>query len=130
MRLLATHFDHRKPDKSRLASVAVVNELLANEPTTPTVLAGDLNAVRDSQPLEKLAAMWQQPKQQYPTVPVGKPARQIDYVLTSREAGLKIVETSVLSEAVASDHRPLLSVVEVRTEKTADSKPIPGGAEE
>ena len=48
-----------------------------------------------------------------PTVPVGKPTRQIDFILFKPEARWKVVETKVLEEAVASDHRAIFAVIEV-----------------
>lgn len=113
MRMLATHFDHRRPNEERIASAEFVNKLLAAEPKTLTLLAGDLNATPDSETLKILAPNWQLPTRRFPTVPVGNPARQIDYVLAARANRLKLVETKVLSEAVASDHLAILTVIEV-----------------
>jgi endonuclease/exonuclease/phosphatase family metal-dependent hydrolase len=48
-----------------------------------------------------------------PTVPVGKPSRQIDYVLFRPAAQWKVVEARVLDEAVASDQRAILAVLEL-----------------
>jgi endonuclease/exonuclease/phosphatase family metal-dependent hydrolase len=50
--------------------------------------------------------------QPLPTIPVEKPARQIDYVLVRPANRWKVVETRVLDETVASDHRALLVVLE------------------
>ena len=49
-----------------------------------------------------------------PTIPVREPARQIDYVLFRPAERWKVIETKVLDEPVASDHRPLLAVLELR----------------
>jgi len=48
-----------------------------------------------------------------PTVPVVKPARQIDYILVRPKGRWKVVETHVLDEAVASDHRAIFAVIEL-----------------
>ena len=47
------------------------------------------------------------------TYPSGKPAKQIDYVLYRPAARWKEVEARVIDEPVASDHRPLLVVLEL-----------------
>ncbi len=42
-----------------------------------------------------------------PTIPVTKPERQIDFVLTYPQGSWKLVDARVLDEAVASDHRAI-----------------------
>ena len=49
-----------------------------------------------------------------PTVPVGKPTRQIDFILVRPAARWKVIETKVLDEAVASDHRAIFAILELR----------------
>jgi endonuclease/exonuclease/phosphatase family metal-dependent hydrolase len=46
-------------------------------------------------------------------VPVRTPLRQIDYVLFRPATAWKVIDVRVLDEAVASDHRPLLAVLEL-----------------
>lgn len=114
LRLLATHFDHRAADAERLASASAIAKLVVGAKDQPTILAGDLNAVPESKVLESLLAEWTNTADKpLPTIPVGKPARQIDYVLVRPAARWKVVEIKVLDEAVASDHRPLLVVLEL-----------------
>ena len=48
-----------------------------------------------------------------PTVPVAKPVRQIDYILVRPKNRWKVIETRVLDEAVASDHRAIFAVIEL-----------------
>jgi len=52
-----------------------------------------------------------------PTYPSDKPGVLIDYVLLRPQKQWRVVEVNVLEEKVASDHRPLLVVVEWQTEK-------------
>lgn len=108
IRILATHFDHRPDSRERLESVAMVNQLATAQPTTPTLLIGDLNAPFDSDVLQRLAQVWQLTNSKsLPTIPVARPQRQIDFVLTFPRDGWQVVEARVLDEAVASDHRPI-----------------------
>jgi endonuclease/exonuclease/phosphatase family metal-dependent hydrolase len=44
---------------------------------------------------------------------VAKPVRQIDYILVRPKERWKVVETRVLGEAVASDHRAIFAVIEL-----------------
>jgi endonuclease/exonuclease/phosphatase family metal-dependent hydrolase len=46
-------------------------------------------------------------------VPVGKPILQIDYVLFRPSGRWKAIDTQVIDEAIASDHRPILAVLEL-----------------
>jgi endonuclease/exonuclease/phosphatase (EEP) superfamily protein YafD len=90
-----------------------VNELL-KEWNGPAVLAGDLNDIRGSQALQILERDWRIANDgELPTIPVERPARQIDFVLVRPRERWRLVESRVLPEAVASDHRAILSVLEL-----------------
>ena len=111
---LATHFQH-DDDATRREQAAKVNELFAAS-DRPTVLAGDLNATPDSEPMKRLAKSWAfatPPDKGLLTIPAGEPRRQIDYVLVRPADRFRVVEAKVIEEKVASDHRPVLAVVEL-----------------
>jgi endonuclease/exonuclease/phosphatase family metal-dependent hydrolase len=112
--LWATHFDFRADPAERLAAVAAIESLLADEPRQPALLAGDLNAVPHSEAMEALAKHWSATStQEMPTSPVVKPKRQIDYVWYRPRDRFRVVEVRVLDEPEASDHRPILAVLEL-----------------
>jgi endonuclease/exonuclease/phosphatase family metal-dependent hydrolase len=112
--LLATHLDHRRPDQERLASVKFINGLMVNRDAMPAILAGDLNDVSGSPTLNEFSKLWARTNLKIaPTVPVTKPLRQIDFILTRPAARWKVIETKVLGEAVASDHRAIFAVIEL-----------------
>ena len=112
--LLATHLDHRRPDQERLASAKFINGLMANRDAMPAILAGDLNDVSGSPTLKEFSKLWTRTNAKImPTVPVTKPLRQIDFILTRPAARWKVIETKVLGEAVASDHRAIFAVIEL-----------------
>jgi endonuclease/exonuclease/phosphatase (EEP) superfamily protein YafD len=48
-----------------------------------------------------------------PTEP-HNPRRRIDYIFYRPSARWRVIESRALDEAVASDHRPVLSVMELR----------------
>ena len=112
--LFATHLDHRPKDEERLASAKAINELLASHGERPALLAGDLNAVRASRVLVEFGRQWQHTSAQpLPTIPVDRPARQIDFVMFHPASRWKAIETKVLDESVASDHRAILAMLEL-----------------
>jgi endonuclease/exonuclease/phosphatase family metal-dependent hydrolase len=110
----STHLDHTRDESERLAHVARLNELFAGEPSGPILLAGDLNAVPESKAMQILFTRWSDASaaSPQPTIPAGNPRSRIDYVLFRPADRWRVVETRVLAEPVASDHRPLLTVLE------------------
>jgi endonuclease/exonuclease/phosphatase family metal-dependent hydrolase len=111
---LATHFDHRRPDTERRASAKFINGMVGQQKNTPAILAGDLNDVPGSPTLKEIGKLWLRTNSEItPTVPVTKPVRQIDYILVRPKDRWKVVETQVLDEAVASDHRAIFAVIEL-----------------
>jgi endonuclease/exonuclease/phosphatase family metal-dependent hydrolase len=114
--MLATHLDHRRNARERIASAVAINNLIARRGDTAALLAGDLNAIPGSTTLVELAKQWKRANEQIaPTIPVGKPTRQIDYVMFRPVERWKVVETKVLDEAVASDHRAVLAVLDLQS---------------
>jgi endonuclease/exonuclease/phosphatase family metal-dependent hydrolase len=111
---LATHFDHRRSDEERRASAKFINQMVGSRDKMPAILAGDFNDVPDSLTLKELGKLWVRTNPEItPTVPVAKPVRQIDYIFVRPKERWKVVETKVLDEAVASDHRAILAVIEL-----------------
>ena len=113
LRFLVTHLDHQAGDAERVASAKFINRLVSDS-KVPSILAGDLNATPDSATLAQFAKEWENPTAAapLPTHPAAKPRRQIDFVLSRPVGQWKLVESRVLDEPVASDHRPLLVVLE------------------
>ncbi|WP_166822939.1 endonuclease/exonuclease/phosphatase family protein [Thalassoroseus pseudoceratinae] len=112
--ILATHFDHRANDQERTLSAKFINQRFTAD-NGPALLMGDLNDVIGSATLDQLVVAWTRTNSKaLPTIPVKRPTRQIDFVLFRPVDRWTVVETRVLDEAVASDHRPILSVLEIR----------------
>lgn len=110
--VFCTHFDHRHAEERRLSA-----EFVARRATElgarPLLLGGDLNATPDEPPLQILTKTWTVAGDlDQPTSPADSPRRKIDYVLTTGP-GWRVLESVVLDESVASDHRPVLAVLEL-----------------
>jgi endonuclease/exonuclease/phosphatase family metal-dependent hydrolase len=114
---LATHLDHTRDGTERERQVARIQELFA-ESTAPTILAGDLNAPPDSPPLRTLLGSWADATagRGLRTIPVDRPQRQIDHVLFRPAGRFKTIEAKAIDEKVASDHLPVLAVLELLPE--------------
>lgn len=113
--LFATHLDQTREPTDRLASAKAIARLVAENPATPTLLAGDLNAASGSPTITALGEHWQFPGagQTWPTIPVANPTRQIDFVLFRPADRWRVIEVRVLEEPVASDHLPMLVRLEL-----------------
>lgn len=114
LRMFASHFDNASAG-DRAASARMLVELAKAQPEAPSILAADLNALPDSEPLSILGAEWRSATagRVLPTYRADNPQRQIDYVLFRPAERWRVVEVRVLDEAMASDHRPVLVVLEL-----------------
>jgi endonuclease/exonuclease/phosphatase family metal-dependent hydrolase len=108
----STHFDHEF-EAIRLQQAATLNGVLSSN-SIPTILAGDFNAVPESAEMRIFLSDWLDTAESnpQPTIPSDQPQRRIDYILARPRNDWRVIEARVLEEAVASDHRALLSVVE------------------
>ena len=111
----ATHLDHTVGvEDERIASAKAINALVAKYGNRPALLGGDLNSRPSSNVLDEFELQWSRTYgTPLLTVPVGTPTTQIDYVLHHPDDRWNVVETRVLGEAVASDHRAILMVLEL-----------------
>lgn len=110
--LFCTHLDYRPDDAERLDSVRTIGSLAGAYPDKPMILAGDLNAEPESRVMQTLDRDWTRTNAKgLRTYPADKPAKEIDYILVKPAARWQVVETRVLDESIASDHRPLLTVL-------------------
>lgn len=113
-RFLATHIDYRPDDAERMDSVQAIEKVVAKTPELPTILAGDLNTRPDTRVMAAFGKTWTRTDSgPMLTFPADKPNRLIDYVLVRPKHRWKVIEARVLDEPVASDHRPLLTVLEL-----------------
>jgi len=103
---VGTHLDHLRDETDRVAQAKKINEAFAAN-QYPTILAGDLNAIPGSTPIDILEEMWtgsydkQNPA---PTFPSQNPSRKIDYIMFYPQNKWKVLETKVIPDPIASDH--------------------------
>lgn len=115
LRIVSTHFQHNVPE-DRVAEAKAVNALFTGkDETIPTILAGDMNSKPEEEPVQILQEKWINTidKKATPTVPSTDPKSRIDYIFYHPTGAFKVIETEVIPESIASDHRPVLAVLEI-----------------
>ncbi|PID59781.1 MAG: hypothetical protein CR986_04345 [Ignavibacteriae bacterium] len=102
---ISTHLDH-KTDSLRIIQVEKLNKTFGNN-KYPTILAGDFNALPESNEIKLLKEKWgiTSKNNSEPTFPSKNPIKKIDYItLLKNISNWKILKTEVIQDSVASDH--------------------------
>jgi endonuclease/exonuclease/phosphatase family metal-dependent hydrolase len=109
----STHLDSGRDLGNRVAQAQELNHLLVREDGVPKILAGDMNSGLQAEPMLILNSDWKNvsPDDPPPAVPTGRPGR-VDHVLVRPFNGWKVVDAKVVDAPIASDHRPVLVVLE------------------
>jgi endonuclease/exonuclease/phosphatase family metal-dependent hydrolase len=109
-----THLDQTRDPENRLAQARYLNTRLVREDGQATILAGDLNARPSTEVMDLFDQRWTNPPAADPSPisPSGRPRLRVDYVLIRPSATWRVIESRIIDEPVASDHRPLLVVLE------------------
>jgi endonuclease/exonuclease/phosphatase family metal-dependent hydrolase len=107
-----THLDHQMED-IRVEQARALNDFFEKNQSALGILAGDFNATPQSETMSIVLKDWTDfaGPEGVPTIPAGKPSKRIDYILVRPRDRWKVVRSEVLNEPVASDHRPVLSVL-------------------
>ena len=111
VRMITVHLDHQQ-DERRLKQAQTHAKALENH-HEPMVLAGDFNDGPDSAALKSFTSPWTAVPKQDPklTCPAADPKSEIDHILLR---GLESkAPATVLPEAIASDHRPVIAVIKM-----------------
>jgi len=116
---VGTHLDHVRDQTDRMMQAGRINELYADV-DLPIILAGDLNAVPGSDPINLLCRQWTcaDPNEPQPTFPSAGPRRKIDYILFKPGRRWKVLTMRVIDDKVTSDHCPFYAVLELLPEKS------------
>ena len=115
LRFISTHFQHNVPE-DRVAEAQTINRLFAeDDDTTPTILAGDMNAKPEAAPIQTLLSKWTCAIEDVPiaTSPATDPKSRIDYIFYRKPDRFRLLSTKVIKESLASDHRPVFAELEL-----------------
>lgn len=111
--IVNVHFDWVRDDGFRYAQAEALTKYL-DALTTPYILLGDFNDVRESRTLQLFfsrATEAAKPADNRMTFSSTDPRREIDFIFYSPAAAFSAGEVRVIDEPVASDHRPVLAVL-------------------
>jgi endonuclease/exonuclease/phosphatase (EEP) superfamily protein YafD len=80
----------------------------------PAILAGDMNSRPETDVVKTLQVRWTNPfAGDQASTPGGRPRFRGDYVLFRPADRWRVIDTSVVDDRRASDHRPVLVVLEL-----------------
>ncbi len=106
---IATHL--ALDQKSQLESVPLIERMVTSR-ALPTILAGDFNSTPESLTAQAFNNNWQNATDsaRFLTCPSENPTQQIDYIRYQLPDNFTVMETKVLNNSVASDHRAILAI--------------------
>lgn len=118
LRFISTHFQHNV-ESDRVDQAHAINELFATAESIPMILAGDMNATPDAEPVQVLLTKWRNAIDEAaaPTVPSQAPTSRIDYIFYHSATQFRVEETRVIDDGEASDHRPVFAVLTLTGEE-------------
>jgi endonuclease/exonuclease/phosphatase family metal-dependent hydrolase len=108
-RFVGTHLDATRDDTARWQQAARLIELFGTD-ATPTILVGDFNSRPTTRVIQSLLKPFTDASAATPafTIPSKKPTGRIDFVLLRPATTWRVLSSTVIPEAIASDHRPVL----------------------
>jgi endonuclease/exonuclease/phosphatase family metal-dependent hydrolase len=116
---VSTHFDHTHEPSDRYLQAKAVNHALEerSKHAFPAILAGDFNCEVGSPPMQELMSQWKLVTDADPTLtcPSDRPKEKIDHIFVRPGERWKVVEVKVIDEEVASDHRPVMAKLELKS---------------
>jgi endonuclease/exonuclease/phosphatase family metal-dependent hydrolase len=113
MMFATTHLHHNNPS-IRLEQAIAINRELGSS-SLPVILGGDLNAEPSSPTLTEISRAWTVigSANQLKTFPSEQPDKQLDYICYRPQDAFRVVSSKVIAEPIASDHRPVLGILEL-----------------
>ena len=117
IRFVGTHLDHEADDYNRFIQAKELDRVVRRD-EVPTILVGDLNETPENRGMQLLFKNWTRSfADNVFTFPSDEPIKKIDYVLYHPASRWRVLEKRVIDERVASDHRPVLVVLELLPNK-------------
>jgi endonuclease/exonuclease/phosphatase family metal-dependent hydrolase len=114
LQFTSTHLDQGREEGNRLVQAAHLSALPSGEGVYE-ILAGDMNSRPDTEVMKILESQWTNATTADPSQPLaadGRPRFRGDYILVRPTQCWRVIEATVLDDRLASDHRPVLVVVE------------------
>ena len=108
--IACTHLDLE--EAPRLASVPLIIEE-AQRWQKPFLLAGDWNDGPDSELLQEMREYFTILSANEASYPADEPQECLDYIAISKRRPVEVLETDVINEPAASDHRPVVVDIEL-----------------
>lgn len=110
-----THLDAQSNDTNRIMQAQKIVEILKKE-NRPLILAGDFNAVPTSRTINIFDSYFTRSclTDCGFTIPVINPTKTIDFIVFAPKARFRTTQHQVISETYASDHLPILSVLQLQ----------------
>ena len=107
-----THLDSQGENINRLLQIEEIRKISADF-ALPTILTGDFNAAPGSRPIALLDEFFERAGDETPTIPAAAPLKAIDFIAYRPRERIRVVSHRVIPEQYASDHRPVLSVLQL-----------------
>jgi endonuclease/exonuclease/phosphatase family metal-dependent hydrolase len=110
-----THLDAQRNDTNRILQINLIIDML-HHVKLPVVIAGDFNAVPGSRVIDALDKFFTRTcTGSCPfTIPVINPVKTIDFIAFAPATTFKVVSHKVINEQYASDHLPVLVVLQLQ----------------
>lgn len=108
----STHFDQGRDEMDKVAQASYLNVTLSRRSGSAGILAGDMNTRADTAPMQILSQRWTDMFIAPPVDAAGRPRRRVDYVMVRPAAHWRTIESRVVDAPLASDHQPVLVVLE------------------
>ena len=99
-----------KTAQMRIEQVQFINEYLKDCPNQ-LFLAGDMNAIPDTEEMEMLRQSWSDLTDRVFTYSTSKPQIKIDYIYTKPVENVDLLSTAVKEDVKLSDHFPVISTI-------------------
>jgi len=113
LQFTSTHLDQGRESENRLAQANALVDFFASG-SGLSILAGDMNARRDTDVMQALEGSWTNTAtaDAVPMDAQGRPRSRGDHILVRPAQSWRVAGWQVVDETVTSDHRPILVVLE------------------
>ncbi|NSL88160.1 endonuclease/exonuclease/phosphatase family protein [Chitinophaga solisilvae] len=112
LQFASAHLDAEDKPADRIAQANALVEYFRMT-QTPAILAGDFNAIPTAKEITTLKQLFTDATTQMgPTFPADSPRVKLDYIMVHPKQRWNVTGARIIEEAVASDHRPVLSELE------------------